>query len=115
MLLYKAMFLVKPGKDHKIDRPYKHQDNATKKAENSPFVFNTISVPVGGQYQLILADGSHVWLNSASSLRFPAAFTAKDRKVALNGEAYFEVAKDASKPFIVETGSMQVRVSRYAF
>lgn len=87
-----------------------YQDNATKKSGEQPLVFNTISVPVGGQYQLILADGSHVWLNSASSLRFPAAFTAKDRKVALNGEAYFEVAKDASKPFIVETGSMQVRV-----
>ena len=73
-------------------------------------VFNTIAVPVGGQYQLILADGSHVWLNSSSSLTFPVAFTEKNRKVTLTGEAYFEVAKNASKPFIVATGNMQVQV-----
>ncbi len=85
-----------------------NKDNA-KKYGQLP-VFNTITVPVGGQYQLILADGSHIWLNSASSLKFPVAFIEKNRKVELKGEAYFEIAKDASKPFIVETGNMQVQV-----
>ncbi len=64
-------------------------------------VYNTISTPRGGQYQLTLADGSKVWLNAASSLRFPAGFTGKERKVELTGEAYFEIAKNASMPFRV--------------
>ena len=56
-------------------------------------VYNTISTPRGGQYQLTLADGSKVWLNAASSLRFPAGFTGNERKVELTGEAYFEMQR----------------------
>jgi len=74
-------------------------------------VFNSIVTPRGGQYQLTLSDGSKVWLNAASSLRFPASFTGKERKVALTGEAYFEVAKNASIPFKVSvSGKAEVEV-----
>jgi transmembrane sensor len=72
--------------------------------------YNTISTPRGGQYQVVLPDGSQVWLNAASSLRFPVAFTGNERAVTLTGEAYFEVAQHAGKPFMVRTGSMQVNV-----
>ncbi|MCU0387934.1 MAG: FecR domain-containing protein [Chitinophagaceae bacterium] len=68
---------------------------------NEEMVYNTVSTPRGGQYQLTLADGSKVWLNAASSLHFPAAFTGNERKVTLTGEAYFEVSHDAAKPFMV--------------
>lgn len=73
-------------------------------------LFNTVSTPKGGQYQIILVDGSKVWLNAASSLRFPTSFTGKERKVELSGEGYFEVAKNAAMPFRVTVKDMQVEV-----
>jgi transmembrane sensor len=72
--------------------------------------FNLISTPRGGQYQVELADGTHVWLNSATSLKFPANFTGNERKVELSGEAYFEVAKNPSKPFLVTANGVTVKV-----
>lgn len=81
-----------------------------QKAGNAPVVLNTLSVPRGGKYNITLADGTVVWLNAASSITFPAAFTGKERQVTLSGEAYFEVATDASRPFTVKVGDMQVRV-----
>ncbi|MBK6949895.1 MAG: FecR domain-containing protein [Haliscomenobacter sp.] len=57
-----------------------------------------------GQFQLSLADGTRVWLNSSSSIRFPAAFAGKERKVEITGEAYFEVAKNTAQPFRVDAG-----------
>lgn len=77
---------------------------------NDKLMYNTITTPRGGQYQLILADGSKVWLNAASSLKFPNAFPGSERKVELTGEGYFEVAHDASRPFHVITGKMDVQV-----
>lgn len=71
---------------------------------------NTITTPKGGQYQVVLPDGSKVWLNSVSSLTFPASFTGKERNVKLTGEAYFEVAKNKEKPFIVDASGTQVKV-----
>src|SRR5690606_2404421 len=56
--------------------------------------FHTIATPRGGQYRVVLPDGSTVWLNAASSLRYPTAFDGPERNVALSGEAYFEVAQD---------------------
>lgn len=66
---------------------------------------NTISVPRGGQYKLTLSDGTKVWLNAESSLKFPASFNGNLREIELTGEGYFEVAKDAAKAFIVSTTS----------
>jgi hypothetical protein len=82
----------------------------TLKNKSSEVLYNTISTPRGGQYQLMLADGSKVWLNAASSLRFPASFVGKERKVELLGEAYFEVAKNAAMPFKVKVHGMEVEV-----
>ena len=67
--------------------------------------YNTLTTPRGGQYKLVLPDGTKVWLNAASSLRYPAIFTAKEREVELTGEAYFEVAQMAAIPFRVKAGN----------
>jgi transmembrane sensor len=64
-------------------------------------IYNTLGTPRGGQYRLMLPDGSKVWLNAVSSIRYPTAFTGKERTVEITGEAYFEVVKDKSKPFKV--------------
>lgn len=72
--------------------------------------FNEIVVPVGQKVYLSLSDGSAVWLNSQTKIRFPKSFDAHERQVFLDGEAYFEVSKDTSKPFIVNTGSGSVKV-----
>ncbi|PZR25080.1 MAG: hypothetical protein DI535_19660 [Citrobacter freundii] len=64
--------------------------------------YNTLRTPRGGEYQVVLNDGTKVWLNAATSLRFPVSFTGNERMVELDGEAYFEVASDHSKPFRVK-------------
>lgn len=64
-------------------------------------LYNTITTPRGGQYQITLADGTKVWLNALSSIRFPTAFSGRERKVEITGEAYFEVTHNASMPFKV--------------
>lgn len=71
-------------------------------AKGAAVVFNTITTPKGGQYQVVLPDGTRVWLNAASSLRYPTAFTNDERMVELKGEAYFEVAPRADKHFLVK-------------
>jgi ferric-dicitrate binding protein FerR (iron transport regulator) len=73
-------------------------------------LFNTIATPRGGQYQITLPDGSKVWLNAASSIKFPTIFRGKERKVEITGEAYFEVAHNAKMPFLVEKDEAEVRV-----
>ena len=73
-------------------------------------LYNTVATPAGGLYQMSLPDGSKVWLNSASSLRFPTVFTGKERTVDLTGEAYFEIAAQAGKPFKVFVDGVQVAV-----
>jgi transmembrane sensor len=77
--------------------------NKTAGEENNTAVsINTISTPKGGQYHITLPDGSKVWLNALSALKFPTAFKGKNRVVELTGEAYFEVAKDKARPFEVK-------------
>lgn len=78
--------------------------------DKTEIVYNTIETPVGGKFQLNLADGSKVWLNSESSLRFPVVFTNNAREVELKGEAYFEVSKDVHKKFTVRSGNQSVEV-----
>ena len=83
----------------------------TAKVQGEELVYNTMRIPVGGFYQLALSDGSKVWLNSMTELRFPVAFTGEERKVYLTGEAYFEVAPNSKHPFIVVTEEgMEVKV-----
>src|ERR1700744_927406 len=74
--------------------------NHTGKEE--PVAYNVLTTPRSGQYQVILPDGSHVWLNNVSSLRSPTSFPGKNRTVELTGEAYFEIAAHPEKPFIVK-------------
>ncbi|HJT74183.1 MAG TPA: FecR domain-containing protein [Chitinophaga sp.] len=83
---------------------------AGEEQNNALLVFNTLTTPRGGQYKLTLPDGSKVWLNAASSIRFPTAFAGQERKVEVSGEAYFEVAKAASMPFRVVTKGMTIEV-----
>lgn len=74
-------------------------------------VFNVISIPYGGEYKLTLADGTRVWMNSASELKYPVKFIGDKRMVYIKGEAYFEVAGNPEKPFIVKTShNMEVKV-----
>lgn len=76
---------------------------------HSPLAYNTLATPRGGQYQLVLPDGSKVWLNAVSSIRYPASFTGAERRVEITGEAYFEVAKQ-KKPFVVTANGTDVTV-----
>lgn len=88
----------------------KFSEDGIKNKEQGTEEYNTISTPRGGQYQVILPDGSKVWLNAASSLRFPTAFAGKVREVQLAGEAYFEIAPNKDMPFKVEVNHVEVKV-----
>lgn len=77
-------------------------DDAAKTGE-AKVLYNTLTTPRGGQYQLTLPDGTKVWLNAASSITYPTAFTGNDRVVQMTGEAYFEVVHNNNKPFRVKT------------
>jgi ferric-dicitrate binding protein FerR (iron transport regulator) len=101
------------------------QDGVTAKVVNGALVYegkgnrilyNTMSTPKGRQYQLTLPDGSKVWLNAASSIKYPTAFTGQERNVQISGEAYFEVAKNSSQPFRVTVDNgMKVAVLGTSF
>jgi transmembrane sensor len=83
-------------------------------AGDEVIAYNTISTPRGRQFQILLPDGSRVWMNAASTLRFPTTFTKKERRVELTGEAYFEIAKASQQngfaPFIATVNDMEVKV-----
>ena len=89
--------------------------HVNKTGMEDSLVFNTLIVLKGGEYSLELPDGTVVWVNSESSLRFPEKFTSNRREVFLEGEAYFEVKKDANRPFYVHTEVGKVRVLGTAF
>lgn len=77
--------------------------------------YNTLVIPQGGQFSLTLADGTEVWLNAGTTLRYPTSFIGKERKVELTGEAYFEVTKNAEMPFRVLSGEQVVEVLGTSF
>lgn len=79
-------------------------------SDSKEVLYNTVSTPRGGTYQIELTDGSKVWLNAESSLRFPTAFSGKERRVEITGEAYFEVADRKSMPFVVSVNGAEVQV-----
>ena len=72
--------------------------------------YNTITTPAGGEYQVKLSDGTTVWLNAKSSIKFPTIFTGIERQVEITGEVYFDVSHNAKKPFIVKSGDQTVKV-----
>ncbi|SDF56679.1 FecR family protein [Chitinophaga filiformis] len=77
----------------------------------SGIAYNTLTTPRGGQFKIVLPDGTKVWLNAASSIRYPIAFTQNERRVTISGEVYFEVAGNAAKTFMVDVnGSTEVEV-----
>ena len=78
-------------------------------------VYNEIIIPFGQKSQLILSDGTKIWINAGTKLRFPNRFGGKIREIWLNGEAFFDVAKDASKPFYVHTNDLNIRALGTSF
>jgi transmembrane sensor len=113
--------------DDDKDTVFKDKGNIIQKTSGGSIVYsrdqsdelagwNSIHIPNGGEYVVILEDGTKVWINAASSLRYPVHFTAKERRVELTeGEAYFEVAKNKEKPFIVVAERMSVQAVGTAF
>ncbi|SKB86955.1 FecR family protein [Daejeonella lutea] len=87
---------------------YKVNNGASESAK--VLEFNTIRTPASGQYQVVLSDETKVWLNAGSSIKFPTAFTANERLVEIEGEAYFEVAKDRKRPFRVKSDNQLIEV-----
>ena len=79
-------------------------------AKDTTRVINRLVIPRGGEFNLTLSDGTRVWLNAETELRYPVQFNGKERVVYLKGEAYFEVAKNKKKPFLVQVDDMAVKV-----
>lgn len=94
----------------KDERSLVYKCDSVSTGEVQKNVYNKLVVPRGGEYHLVLADGSEVWLNADSKLTYPVAFREKERKVVLEGEAYFKVQRDVDKPFVVVSGEQRVRV-----
>lgn len=91
----------------KFDGKVSYQSGSSTAKE---VLYNSITTPRGGQYQVTLPDGTQVWLNAASSIRFPTVFAGKERRVEVTGEAYFEVTKNTKMPFVVQLQRSEVRV-----
>ena len=86
-----------------------------EKQEAEELVYNKVTIPRAGEYSLTLSDGTRVWLNSDSEIRYPVAFGKDRRTVFLSGEAYFEVEKDSTRPFYVVVDDMEVKVYGTSF
>ncbi|MBS1567532.1 MAG: FecR domain-containing protein, partial [Bacteroidetes bacterium] len=86
-----------------------------RQAPNAPLTYNKLATPRGRKFSMLLPDGTVVWLNAQSSVTFPSAFTAKERRVEVTGEIYFEVAQDKRRPFIVKAGAQTIQVLGTSF
>lgn len=84
--------------------------NSNQLADADVSKLNRIVTPIGGEYQVQLSDGTKVWMNADSYVEFPSKFSNKIRKVKAKGEVYFDVAHDKNRPFIVESGGMELKV-----
>ncbi len=91
------------------------ESSGSKTNRQDAISYNTITTPSGGKYEIVLPDGSKVWLNSASSIKFPTAFTGGKREVEVTGETFFEIAKDENKPFFVRKGEVAIQVLGTSF
>jgi len=87
-----------------------YNPQSISKLSSKAVLYNTLTTPRGGQYCVTLSDGTIVWLNASTSLRFPIAFNGNERRVEVHGEAYFEVAKNEAMPFIVKAGNEEIKV-----
>jgi transmembrane sensor len=105
MLVEKSGLTISKTKDGQL--VYKVSNVESK---GTTVAYNTIETANGNQYQILLPDGTKVWLNAASSLKYPEIFRGSERKVMLTGEAYFEVAKNKNMPFKVESNHQNVEV-----
>ena len=129
---YKARLILDDGRQVALDSAthvrMRELPGVEVKAENNVLVYtngdtivekqvkyNTLEIPRGGEYALQLADGTRVWLNAGTSLRYPVAFSGQERRVELRGEGYFEVAKDSASPFVVSVNGVDVRVLGTSF
>lgn len=111
--------LAEGNKDGKLQHTNAFLFNDTltyrKDSDRTRKEYHRITIPRGGEYMLKLSDGTMVWLNSETELRYPSAFVGEQRKVFLKGEAYFEVTHDSLHPFVVETGKQKVTVLGTSF
>jgi len=89
---------------------YKAGASGNATGTSAPVEWNTLTTPRGGEYQLVLPDGTKVWLDAGSSISYPVVFTGNARRVRLTGQGYFEVAKNKDKPFYVEVNRSEVKV-----
>ncbi|HVW96702.1 MAG TPA: FecR domain-containing protein, partial [Mucilaginibacter sp.] len=96
---------VRISKSNQSQLTYQVLDEKTTALE-----YNTIVTPYGGSYKVILPDGTQVWLNAASSIRFPTRFRGRERQVTLTGEGYFEVVHNSKMPFIVKSPDQEIKV-----
>ncbi len=91
------------------------KDKLNNKGSSSDEIYHTLEIPRGGEYFIELSDGTKIWINSDSKLRYPVEFMGQSRKIELIGEAYFEVAHNSDKPFIVTSGTQRVEVLGTSF
>ena len=98
-----------------LDNMVKYSGMDSLVGQSAEVKYNTLIVPRGGEFSLELADGTRVWLNTESKLRYPVAFTGEERRVEMDGEVYFEVAKNREKPFVGTVNGVDIRVLGTSF
>lgn len=108
--MLKDTMFVEHGAGVQIDSSGRVSYFVKNQDSKKEIIYNTIVVPRAGEYNLLLADGTRVWLNSESELRYPVEFSGDRREVYLKGEGYFEVARDEEKPFYVQADDVVIRV-----